>query len=77
MARDGECWLKKTPKKTKKKHTDRTLIQMGNASNGLKTKRNFLEDAYEWQMDSVSATLHSGWVVFKEYITAFSHECID
>lgn len=72
MARDGECWLKNPPKKTKKKHTDRTLIQMGNASNGLKTKRNFLEDAYEWLLLYTQA-----WVVFKEYITAFSHECID
>lgn len=52
MAGDGECWLKRK-KKTKHSLTDCTLIQMGNASNGLKTKRNFSRGSV-WVTDGFS-----------------------
>lgn len=70
MAGDGECWLKRKKKKN-------TASQIALSYKWVmplmvwKQRGIFREEVSEWQMDSVSATLHSVCVVLKEYMTAF------
>lgn len=70
MAGDGECWLKRKKKQN-------TASQIALSYKWVmplmvwKQRGIFREEVSEWQMDSVSATLHSVCVVLKEYMTAF------